>query len=835
MRALLPSLLLLLAACGGSDADLDRAARQLRLGNLDRAAAQLEGLEGDLADQLRGKVAQAVAHRAAYDAQLGALYAEFEGQSMQELIAAVKHWGQREKDPLLADRLAQLASSLYDQRAEKVARGYAKEDWSYDQVNVEFLEEGESPRRGTGDGVLNGILLDVQRAREGRSWAEALSLLEMVLDDAPAYAGKLHPLVASVTKEADMAGKDLLNKVVVLEQQGKHYDARRLIAREVWRYPNRSQCVAIHERVEQDRIARAGNGPDRGAAGRSTEPVAHAGDLASRAPAPALPYGPRANLGDLAAIDLAIAATMAESQDDFGYAHELWVAAADGAAVDRERARYELRGLQAEARLVMRTELAAAFAADPTPFAATGVETLEVGGLTMSGTPVAWSDLTASNLARIAGVVDLDDQAQVGLALEKLEREDAHGSRGGLADLSRLHERGAVATRTVWHLIAEYRREPVPDGGYEWRDGAWISSLDLERAALARELEALGSKLVRANSEDRDELFAQLVDHARASEVGRQALDAALRERFARSVSAVVKGKTIDQLSTLAKLRADLDERRQFALDLIYDTETYFYPYNPPAASTGKTVGDYYEAQREVDVRVGRVREAWEVEYGVSLPKGFREALADADWIRDQFVHVRGPLLLPEDWPDWLEGVDTSLDRVTVQDFATTNKERLGYARNRLVRAFNEHRWESSDALGTLEQQQVRITNDYRVMLGRPAVAWNEKIQQAADWHSNYMANTGNFGHNEPEDPDNRTPFDRMRRVGYSRGVSENCHRGSGDPAGAHNGWTHSSGHHRNLLMATHREMASAAVSGYWTQNFGTGTEFESELEAWRD
>jgi hypothetical protein len=29
--------------------------------------------------------------------------------------------------------------------------------------------------------------------------------------------------------------------------------------------------------------------------------------------------------------------------------------------------------------------------------------------------------------------------------------------------------------------------------------------------------------------------------------------------------------------------------------------------------------------------------------------------------------------------------------------------------------------------------------------------------------------------------------------------------------------------------------MASAASSGYWTQNFGTGTDFENELDSWQD
>jgi uncharacterized protein YkwD len=51
--------------------------------------------------------------------------------------------------------------------------------------------------------------------------------------------------------------------------------------------------------------------------------------------------------------------------------------------------------------------------------------------------------------------------------------------------------------------------------------------------------------------------------------------------------------------------------------------------------------------------------------------------------------------------------------------------------------------------------------------------------------------------------------------------VSENIHRGSGSPEGAHNGWVHSSGHHRNILQKLWTEMGTGQAGRYWTQNFG--------------
>ena len=91
------------------------------------------------------------------------------------------------------------------------------------------------------------------------------------------------------------------------------------------------------------------------------------------------------------------------------------------------------------------------------------------------------------------------------------------------------------------------------------------------------------------------------------------------------------------------------------------------------------------------------------------------------------------------------------------------------------------------------------------------------------------MAATRDFGHYE-EDPERRTPNDRMRLAGYVHGVSENCHQGVVDPQRVVASWIRSSAHHRNLLMDTHRETASAVRGAYWTQNFGTDSAFEEEL-----
>ncbi|HUR28198.1 MAG TPA: CAP domain-containing protein, partial [Planctomycetota bacterium] len=169
--------------------------------------------------------------------------------------------------------------------------------------------------------------------------------------------------------------------------------------------------------------------------------------------------------------------------------------------------------------------------------------------------------------------------------------------------------------------------------------------------------------------------------------------------------------------------------------------------------------------------------------------------------------------------------------------FAWDAQERAALGESERIEARNERLWaalehaETSDSVpNSDEQRQVRITNAYRRMLGRRALAWNPRLEAAAQGHSDHMANTGDFAHEEQGDPARSTPTDRAKLAGYPSGASENISMGRGDPQSAHEGWTHSSGHHRNLLMQSHREMASAIASSYWTQNFGTDASFQSDL-----
>ncbi len=124
-----------------------------------------------------------------------------------------------------------------------------------------------------------------------------------------------------------------------------------------------------------------------------------------------------------------------------------------------------------------------------------------------------------------------------------------------------------------------------------------------------------------------------------------------------------------------------------------------------------------------------------------------------------------------------------------------------------------------------VEREQVRVTNDYRIMFGHQPVRLVEKLVKSSRGHCEEMSRLGYFGHFSPT-PGRRTPYDRMRLEGYTYGSSENCIMGQTSPMGSHKGWCHSSGHHRNLLMPAWTEMGTGHYGRTMTQNFGSAPKY---------
>ncbi|MFT5462207.1 MAG: hypothetical protein ACI8QS_001080, partial [Planctomycetota bacterium] len=185
--------------------------------------------------------------------------------------------------------------------------------------------------------------------------------------------------------------------------------------------------------------------------------------------------------------------------------------------------------------------------------------------------------------------------------------------------------------------------------------------------------------------------------------------------------------------------------------------------------------------------------------------------------------------------PDWVLQLDPEAQDVSLGSFAWNENEARLLRHNRSIKSRNTAFIEGDAKSATEvdvereEVRQVRVTNDYRVLLGLRALGWNPDIQEAAWDHSDYMSRTGDFGHVEPT-PGREGFSDRLRRRGYNAAGGENCYRGSGDADMVHQAWLHSPGHHRNIIATGHTEMAAARIGAYWTQVFGRDSEFFDDL-----
>lgn len=514
--------------------------------------------------------------------------------------------------------------------------------------------------------------------------------------------------------------------------------------------------------------------------------------------------------------DPAAEAHRAEVAGDLERAARLWRGASAAAEDEGERARAEHRAWALERRLELRSALA--------------------------DRDVDWAALEPSEVpALLERAEGLSPGAAIGGCLERLRgsahpaTEDVH--EAALDDLAALVDEGALAEEAAWRVLAAYRREPVPEGGYRHVRGEWLSRPEQEAASLRRKFERLVKGLARADRERRAELAEELTALAGdADEEGRAALAELLRSRGEDAIERMSVGLTWRKLEEVARAREELDGLRERALALIADEDRYFYPYNPPA-DPGKSYADYVSVQREISEIVDAVRALWEEDVSVDLPSDFRESAGVLAFVLARPAEWRGALEPPADWPSWYAGVDLTGRSLRLQSFAWTAAERDDLRRDEAVIALSAERWEAAgdDGPDIEERRAFELTNDYRRMLGRRALAWDARLHTASAWHSTYMAETGNFGHEEPDRPGRVTLFDRMEAAGYTEGWNENCQAGTEWARRAFDSWRTSSEHHRNLVSDVPREVAVARAGTYWTMNFGRGNDFEDDLEPWRD
>lgn len=379
-------------------------------------------------------------------------------------------------------------------------------------------------------------------------------------------------------------------------------------------------------------------------------------------------------------------------------------------------------------------------------------------------------------------------------------------------------------------LVALWRGlDTVPEWGFFRVDGNWITFKEREERLYAKQVHDAVAKLDRGDKawDEGITLLNELLP------VAPKPIAEELAKRREKMLAALLKQPEWKALESLEAERVKLEEARKHALELIFDEVKYFYPYSTPAVPPD-IANLYHEVQREVDDRVEKVRAIWGGEHG-EAPKGV--ALSAQFQKLVKMLLGERPLLaicdpmrtFDEPTAARVELLPANVDHMSIRDIAADMSERWRLDQDRQVLALNLKITTSATAA---DLEQIRVTNEYRRMMGVRALAANEKLVRAARGHSEWMSRTGKFSHTNDEDPQMASPFQRMAAQGYAGGGGENLALNGGGPMGAHDGWKHSSGHHRNLLWESHTELGVSGVGNYWTQNFGGGTEYNGNLEA---
>jgi uncharacterized protein YkwD len=145
----------------------------------------------------------------------------------------------------------------------------------------------------------------------------------------------------------------------------------------------------------------------------------------------------------------------------------------------------------------------------------------------------------------------------------------------------------------------------------------------------------------------------------------------------------------------------------------------------------------------------------------------------------------------------------------------------------------------SPSNLEIIREATLCLVNRERVTRGESPLTVNDKLERAAQGHSESMASEDYFSH---EGPDGSTPVTRMRAVGYISShkvgyeVGENIEWGTlwlATPKAIVEGWMQSPGHRENILDPNYRDtglgvsprppasLAEGQAGAIYTQDFG--------------
>ncbi|MBL8752944.1 MAG: hypothetical protein JNK15_06540 [Planctomycetes bacterium] len=649
-------------------------------------------------------------------------------------------------------------------------------------------------------------LAEVDRMCQGRLFVQALALLQANLAQelTPEARQKVEARIAAVQQETRTVFTALLEEAKQLaRERGARFGAD-LLQRARTGFPPTREFAEL-DRQHRELLAEAATQPGVGV------------------PTKAAPPSEAVRALTLAALRARMdAVRTAEEGGDFAEAARLLgLAAEEVRARDADFAvRLQARAGEAEllasfhGAVVQAVQSGQTFKVTSPTGAALEVRTIAGGRLVCDPgqQQVAWHELGGAAIAAIADQVRVAGPAALGAAALLYKQGDGILAEALLAKVVRADP---AAKEAVDRVLARGRGEVFDGRGYALGKDGFVSmrSLDVQKQAAV-----LATRVDEALRGDKADTRGALLQEALAAgpeavEVLAKALDKDLRAKVQKLDASGLR----KQVDKLAAKRTELDAARKHARDLIEDEKAYFYPYKPPAVSSDK-FAEYNRVQAEVDRRVAALRTLWDDDtVRIRVPATLRAELDRIDWLArslGDLGELDHAVLAPIDWARALPAGDS----VGLREFCQTSAERAELEEWRRVEAYNTI---VGKELSSAQREQLKVTNDYRAMFRHRPLAAVKTICAAAQGHAEEMAKLGYFAHMSPT-PGRKTPFDRMKLAGYDSGVSENIALVDG-ALGAHNAWCHSSGHHRNLLNAGHREMGIGCDGRHWVQNFGGG------------
>jgi uncharacterized protein YkwD len=837
-HGLLLTLLLLLASCSSEPTVAQKITSLLVRGDVYTAEVQLDRAEreGSIdAAQLRELRAAIPEWKAAHQrAELRIV------DSLQNLD---ERGAYRELDNLI-DRLDD------DPRQQRALRYQLRRRWSYwvkeAPTRPRIVRAEDLPQQGGGQ--LGGANAEPQaRVSEGsedvfgaaayktlssdirskireRRYGEAMQMLRELLPVAGGSADTLRDLLWEVEDKAQLDMDEVLARVAALEGEGKLKSALALARMESEHFPDSGRFAklvhAAEDIVRRIEYAKAPpppswvTGPKSGAGASGSSgasgagqpnPVSREGRVAA-----AIAAGDRRDYAKAASLFEGLANELQSANPRL---HSLYRTEADEARLVAFAKESVIRALeQPKKAAVLRSVPAGRGRTGNLLAADTEKLRFEIEGV---ASELEWSSLSDSEFVAILEKAVDTPLEQLGLAV-LLFRIDQ--SKEAEKQLKHALRRDKTTKPLLDRILAKARQEPLREGGYVLDRGEFIAYETKMRRELESSVHKLVERALRArNDEQRDKVLAEALEKGSVAEdLVKEDLLAKRKELLA----AIEKTPVKSSLGKLIEMRKELDKRRRHALELIYDTEKYFYPYKPPAVS-GEKAKMYAEVQAEVDRRVQAVQDIWD-------GKGISVAVSGA--LKKQLDLLRW---VQEELKDTLEvdlGESTDADRlvsgrgISIRNVAIDAGDQRYMDYWAQITDYNTEKlaeWVRDKKITRGQSELVRYTNEYRMMMGRHPLKVDLRVMKAAQGHTDEMSTMGYFSHYSPTQG-RRTPQDRMKLEGYPNPGGENLAINSG-PETSVWAWRHSSGHHRNMLGKGHGDIGTGVSGRYFAQNFGGG------------